>query len=171
MKNPSRPSSGQVRSPARAQGLLRQDRAGAEDDPPAGAHERERPVQQAPLEIQEAGKRGAVADERKLGMAPDRAGGRAGRVDEDGIKAPSAKSSRRPGGPAREARAGEVGAQARKTRRGGVHGRDLGARGRHLHGLATGRGAEVEDSLAEHGARRRRAARRPRPCTQNAPSA
>ena len=100
-------------------------------------------------------------------MPADRAGRRAGRIDQDGVERPALP--RRGIGPddlGVELQPREILPQPLEPRRRAVDGGDLRAGERQLRGLAAGRGAEIGDGLA---ARRRRAAapagprRRPAP--------
>src|SRR3954453_8732035 len=66
--------------------LLRFERAGAIDEPPAGAHERRRLVEQAALEIGELSDVRVPLCPSHVRVAPDRAGCGAGRIEENGVE-------------------------------------------------------------------------------------
>ena len=83
-------------------------------------------------------------------MAPQRAGARAGRVEQDGVELLRRRPFAGVGGHqfGGEAGAREVLAQPHHAARRDVDGRHLGAGGAELQRLAAGRGAEIGDALA-----------------------
>ncbi len=104
-------------------------------------------------------------------MAADRAGRRAGRVEQHGVERPGLPFARRRPRRSRPRGRGarDFAAAARAARRRAVDGGDLRAGGGKLRGLAAGRGAEIGDASCR--ARRRAAApaaprRRPAPTTR-----
>ncbi|MPL60779.1 hypothetical protein SDC9_06341 [bioreactor metagenome] len=144
--------------------LLGQKRAGAEDQHPARRDERERALEQRRLQREERLDPRRILDEGQIGVAPDRAGGRAGRVQKHGVEGCGGLPVERVGGDGLglQAAACEVLAHPFHPRGRDVERGDLGPHGRELQRLAAGCGAEIEHPRAGGGGEHLRRHRRRR---------